>query len=253
MQDRRTGLAIPLGQCTLPAMPNPVAVVAIDGPSGAGKSTLARAIAEELGLLYADTGAMYRALGLAFQRRNIPFEEGPVAHQLLGEIQFRYSPPERPEVLVEIDGEDWTRAIREHPVADWASRASALPCVRHYLLDYQRGLPRNRPCVMEGRDVGSVVFPRAFCKFFVTANARVRAQRRWQQLHQLGQTPPSVDQILKDLQERDQRDRGRGHAPLVQMPDATVLDTSTLTPSQAQAQMATVVRQRAALCQLVLP
>ncbi len=234
-------------------MSKTVAVVAIDGPSGAGKSTLAHSLAENLSLLYVDTGAMFRAIGLAFQRRGLPFEEGDAAQKLLAEIEFRYAPAEREGVLVEVDGEDLTRDIRQNQASQWASQVSTLPCVRHYLLDCQRNLPQNRMCVMEGRDVGSVVFPDAFCKFFVTAKVEVRAQRRWRQLRKQCENPPGQKEILQDLEERDRRDRERHHAPLVQVEDAVVLDTSDLTLKEALESMLTTVRQQANQRQLKLP
>ena len=229
------------------------AVVAIDGPSGAGKSTLAHSLAKSLNLLYVDTGAMFRAVALAFQRRGLPFEEGAAAQKLLSEIRFRYAPPERERVLVEVDGQDLTRDIRENQASQWASQVSTLPSVRRYLLDCQRNLPQNRTCVMEGRDVGSVAFPDAFCKFFVTANPEVRAQRRWRQLREQGQTHPALEEVLRDLEERDRRDRERHHAPLVQVEDAVVLDTSDLTLEETLEQMLTTIRHKADQCQLKLP
>ncbi len=226
-------------------------VVAIDGPSGSGKSTLARRLAEVLGLLYVDTGAMFRALGLACHRRRLAFEDNAQMQKFLREVNFCYGP--RKGVLVEIDGEDYTTAIRQHDVSQWASFISMIPSVRTYLLEYQRTLPRNFICVMEGRDIGSVIFPGAFCKVFVTASVEVRAKRRYEQLQRQGQENLSLEKILKDVEERDQRDRNREMAPLIQTEDAVLIDTSRLGAQEALQQIVSLVREKAIQCQLKLP
>src|SRR5262245_22420765 len=134
-------------------------VIAIDGPAGSGKSTLARALAKELNLMYVDTGAMYRAIALVAQRRNIAFED---LKDFLTDLDLRYE-----NQLISIDGEDLTLAIREHSVSDLASEISKKKVVREFLLKIQRDLARNQIIVMEGRDIGTVVFPNAFCKIFL--------------------------------------------------------------------------------------
>lgn len=221
----------------------PVALVAIDGPSGSGKSALAKELALGLGILYIDTGAMYRALGLVAKNRGIPFEEGGALTTFLEEIHFKYADGKG---LVSVDGEDLTEAIREHSVSELASVFSALPSVRRYLGQFQRALPGQRPCVMEGRDVGTVIFPDAFCKFFITASVETRARRRYEQL--LGKYSPgdiSLEAILQDQRKRDERDKARNHAPLARAPDAEIIDTSDYTLHEVTALVAKKVRKRA--------
>jgi cytidylate kinase len=141
-------------------------VVAIDGPSGSGKSTIARDLAKELNVLYIDTGAMYRAIGYYADIKHIALEEGPSLSHFLDSLQLDYGTSETS--LISINNIDLTDKIREHNVSKLASIISQLPSVRKYLLDFQRGLAANKVCVMEGRDIGTVVFPNAFCKFFIT-------------------------------------------------------------------------------------
>ena len=218
-------------------------MVAIDGPSGSGKSTLARQLAERLNLLHVDTGAMFRALGLACHRRGLSFRDDKSMRDFLHEVDFRYTP--REGILVEVDGEDYSSAIREHQVSKWASTISLIPSVRLYLLEYQRKLPQKFVCVMEGRDIGSVVFPGAFCKLFVTASVEVRAQRRYEQLCQQGINSFRLESILRDVEERDRQDRDRVMAPLRKSSDAREIDTSHLDLSQALEETLCFVRKKA--------
>ena len=155
-------------------------VIAIDGPSGSGKSTLAKLLAKNLDVLYIDTGAMYRALGLWAHRAGIAFSDHEKIDRELAKITLSYAP--KTDVLIEIDDDDLTNAIREHEVSFFASEISQVPVVREFLLKIQRDLGREKICVMEGRDIGTVVFPDAFCKIFITAEVKVRAQRRLDQL-----------------------------------------------------------------------
>ena len=202
------------------------AVIAIDGPSGSGKSSIAKALADRLGILYVDTGAMYRALAYAADTRKIPFEEGHTLQGFFGSISLSYG---EGDSLVSIDGQDLTRQIREHRTSRLASDFSKLPSVREFLLGVQRGLPGNRTCVMEGRDIGTVIFPDAFCKFFVVASPETRAKRRLAQLSRQGRPKPTLEQTLKDQQQRDENDANRARAPLKQAPDAEVIDTDPYT------------------------
>ncbi|MFW5887458.1 MAG: (d)CMP kinase [Bacteriovoracia bacterium] len=217
-------------------------VVAIDGPSGSGKSTTAKLVANDLGALYIDTGAMFRAIGLFCDKNNVPFEEGTELFNTLKDIKLEYGISE--EILITINGEDLTSAIREHNVSDLASKISTLPMVRTFLLEFQRDLARNQICVMEGRDIGTVVFPQAFCKVFLSASDEVRAQRRLLELEKRGQKGHSLESILKDVKQRDQRDASREVAPLKQASDATLVDTSNLSIEEVVKEIVTLAKSK---------
>ncbi len=197
-------------------------VIAIDGPSGSGKSTCARKLAKELGLLYIDTGAMYRAIGFWAQEKSIPFEEGELLNSFLKDIDLKYGQSETN--LIEIDGTNLTEKIREHEVSKLASIISQVPSVRNFLVDFQRTLPSSNICVMEGRDIGSVVFPHSFCKFFITTKTDLRASRRLDELKAKGQVDLTLEQIAHDIEERDKSDRNRSHSPLIQTEDAVLVE-----------------------------
>jgi CMP/dCMP kinase len=201
-------------------------VVAIDGPSGSGKSSIAKAIAKELGFLYVDTGAMYRSLGYYFHEQKIPLSPCKELFSALKNIDFSYGESET--TLVKINGRDLTLEIRAHAVSEMASLVSQIKEVRDFLTRIQRELVLRKICVMEGRDIGTVVFPNAFCKIFLTADTQVRAKRRYNQLKQMNKLTESFEKILEDIELRDMRDIKRVQAPLVQANDAVLLDTSNL-------------------------
>lgn len=197
-------------------------VIAIDGPSGSGKSTCAKILAQKLNLLYIDTGAMYRAIGFWAETKNIEFEEGDELNRFLKEINLEYGLSE--ECLIQIDGTNLTQKIREHQVSKLASIISQLPSVREFLVDFQRTLATTKVCVMEGRDIGSVVFPKAFCKFFITTATKERARRRLEELKEKGEENLTLEQIIKDIEDRDLSDRSRSHSPLIQTEDAHLIE-----------------------------
>jgi cytidylate kinase len=201
-------------------------VIAIDGPSGSGKSTVAKSLARELGILYIDTGAMFRALGYVADERSINLEDEQSVSSFLNDIKVDYQ--SEAGSLIKVDGIDLTEKIREHHVSKLASIISQIPSVRTFLLDFQRDLANSKVCVMEGRDIGTVVFPNAFCKFFVTASIEVRAQRRFDQLVEKGQKDVDLDQLKKDVKKRDDKDMGREVAPLKKADDAELVDTSEM-------------------------
>ncbi len=207
-------------------------VIAIDGPSGSGKSTMAKRLAETLGVLYIDTGAMYRALAFSAHQNHIPYQEGRELKNFFETIQIDYGVSN--EKLIVINGEDLTEKIREHQVSALASEFSQIPYVREFLLGFQRKLGQKEVCVMEGRDIGTVVFPEAFCKIFVTASPEVRAKRRFDQLKEKGaaDTDLTLDKVLADVVERDRLDTSRAVSPLKVADGATVLDTSDLDEAQ---------------------
>ena len=201
--------------------------VAIDGPSGAGKSTLAKRLAQELGFLYVDTGAIYRTVGLAVRRRGIgPVDEAGGA-VLLPElsISMRYGEDGLQHMF--LSGEDVTGAIRENEISAYASKAASLPAVRDFLLEMQRRTAREHDVIMDGRDIGTVVLPQADLKIFLTAAPEARAQRRYRELLARGQQT-DFDQVLAEVVERDRRDTERETAPLRLAEDAVTADTTAL-------------------------
>lgn len=204
-------------------------VIAIDGPSGSGKSTIAKELANALNVLYIDTGAMFRALAYYANENNIDLKSESSLMNFLESIKLEYGLSEN--VLIKINGSDLTEKIREHHVSKLASVISQSRCVREFLLNFQRDLARDNVCVMEGRDIGTVVFPDSFCKFFVTASAEVRAKRRLNQLIANGDLSLTLDQVIKDVLKRDETDSNRQFAPLKKAEDAMPLDTTNLAMS----------------------
>lgn len=221
----------------------PTKVVAIDGPSGSGKSTIAKRLADALGVLYIDTGAMYRALAYACDEQGIPFVEGEQLRHFLERLELRYGIG--PGRLIEVNGQNLTEKIREHRVSELASYLSQLPTVRAYLVDFQRQLAQEKICVMEGRDIGTVVFPDAFCKFFITASVEIRAKRRLEQLRLAGDQQVALKQVIVDVEKRDATDMARAHSPLKRSEDALLIDTSDLTLDEIIEQLKDLVRGRA--------
>lgn len=201
--------------------------IAIDGPSGAGKSTLAKRLAQELGFLYVDTGAIYRTVGLAVRRRGIdPSDQEPVA-ALLPQLSITMGYGEDGLQHMFLDGEDVTEAIRENEISAYASKVASLPAVREFLLEMQRRTAREHDVIMDGRDIGTVVLPQADVKIYLTAAAQARAERRCKELRERGQQA-DLEQILREVVERDRRDMERETAPLRQAEDAVVADTTAL-------------------------
>lgn len=201
--------------------------VAIDGPSGAGKSTVAKKAAYELGVLYVDTGAMYRAIGLAVFQNGIATENQQGVLDMLANLQIdlRHEPQRGQRVL--LNGEDVSELIRTPEIAMYASKCSAIPAVRAFLLNKQRNLAKTRSIIMDGRDIGTVVLPNAEVKIFLTAGAHCRAERRWRELTEKGRTV-AIQQIEEDIMRRDEQDMNRPIAPLRQAADAVLLDTSEM-------------------------
>ncbi|EQC48180.1 cytidylate kinase [Bacteriovorax sp. BSW11_IV] len=210
-------------------------VIAIDGPSGSGKSTVARELAQVLDVLYIDTGAMFRALAFEADKRSVPFEWSGGLKEFIESIDLKYGTSS--ECLISINGDNLTQKIREHHVSKLASIISQIPEIREFLLDFQRNLAKSSVCVMEGRDIGTVVFPNAFCKFFVTASVEVRSQRRLEQLRESGDTSVSLEQIMKDVEKRDMSDMNREVAPLKQASDAELVDTGNMNINDVVSQL----------------
>ncbi|MEO8649043.1 MAG: (d)CMP kinase [Acidobacteriota bacterium] len=203
-------------------------IIAIDGPSGAGKSTLGRMLAKKLGLLYLDTGAMYRAVALSVLRKKIPFDdEKRVA--AIAETAVIELVGEPDSLKIMLDDEDVSTEIRSLVVAQAASVVSTISEVRRTMVDHQRsiGLNAKTGCVLEGRDIGSVVFPNADFKFFLTAQPEARARRRFAEDAEKGRAT-TYELTLAEINERDDRDVSRLDSPLTIADDAVVIDTSEL-------------------------
>ena len=215
--------------------------VAIDGPSGAGKSTIARAAAKTLGFLYVDTGALYRAIGLAVCRRGYDAFDRQEVISVLPDIQveLRYLLDMQ---RVYLNGEDVSELIRTPQIAQFASRVSSVQEVRDFLLGIQRDMAAKNSVVMDGRDIGTVILPQADVKIFLTASAEKRAERRCAELREKGQDV-ELGQVLADMARRDSLDAGRAVAPLRRAPDAVLLDTSDLTLEESIDAVLRIIRK----------
>jgi CMP/dCMP kinase len=216
-------------------------VIAIDGPAGAGKSTLARRLAAALGYTYVDSGAMYRVVGLAARERAIDPTDAATLAILVDGLDFTLRPDPAGQ-RVWLEGRDVTDAIRTPLASEWASRVAAIPEVRSRLVARQRQLGDAGGVVMDGRDIGTVVFPMADCKFFVTASVAERARRRAREAG-----APSTDEasIQRAIEARDQRDSERAHAPLKAAADAESVDTTGLTADEVAERLLQRVLERA--------
>jgi len=215
-------------------------IIAIDGPAGAGKSTLAKRVAEKLGYVYINSGAMYRAIALWALRLGVELSDMHKLEQLAKEAKIELAPGEN---RVSLNGEDITDAIRDPAVARAASKASAIPGVRRALLTAQRSIAEHNSVVMEGRDIGSVVFPNAQVKIFLDADPKERARRRVRELQQEGRDA-ELHAVAGELAERDHRDRKRSEAPLVQAPDAELVDTTGLSLDEVEEVILKIIRAR---------
>lgn len=212
-------------------------VIALDGPSGSGKSTVAKMIAHKLGLIYIDTGAMFRAAAYVLQHTGIDFTKPELSEadnklidKFFHDHRFQFAP--EPGVLILLDNLNLTDVIREHHVSKLASQVSKHKVVRNFLANWQRDIVKDRPAILDGRDIGTVIFPNAILKVFLTASSEERATRRFEELKERGQTDVDYATILKDIKERDFEDMNRTIAPLKKADDGVELDSTGKTIPQ---------------------
>ena len=216
--------------------------IAIDGPSGAGKSSVAKAVAKKLGIVYVDTGALYRTVGYYARERGVKKDDadGVIACLPHIAIEVRY---ENGAQHVYLNGEDLGDRIREPEISMYASAVSAVPAVRTFLLDTQRDIARKNSVIMDGRDIGTVILPDADVKIFLTASNEARAWRRTKELNEKG-VAANYDDVLREMNERDHNDSHREVAPAVAAPDAVLLDNSELTQEQTVDAVIGLIRRK---------
>lgn len=216
--------------------------IAIDGPAGAGKSSIARAVSKELGFIYVDTGALYRAVGLYAIKNNIDTKDSEGVTAMLSNVsvELKFSDGEQ---CVFLNGSDVSADIRFPEASMAASNVSAIPSVRTFLFDLQRKIASENNCIMDGRDIGTVVLPNASLKIFLTASPEARAKRRYDELVAKG-TDVDYNDVLADLNERDYQDTHREIAPLKPAEDSVILDTTDLTFAEVQAEIKKLAEER---------
>ena len=217
--------------------------VAIDGPAGAGKSTMAKRAAKELGYLYVDTGAIYRTVGYHMWLMGIGPRDADGIRRCLDDVNIEIQHQDDGVQHMILNGKDVTGEIRTPEMSKYASGVSAQKCVRDFLLDMQRGFARNHTVVMDGRDIGTVVLPKAQVKIFLTASPEERAKRRFEELTEKGEKA-SYEKVLQDMKQRDKQDSERAIAPLKPAPDAVKLDTSGNTIEQSISEILAIVRRK---------
>ncbi|MBQ5887061.1 MAG: (d)CMP kinase [Clostridia bacterium] len=218
--------------------------IAVDGPSGAGKSSLARALAHEMGLIYVDTGALYRTIGLFMTENNIDVHDGPAVAARLGDIHLELTYQNGTQTVL-LNGTDVGEKIRTPQISMAASAVSAIPAVREFLLGIQRDMVQKGGVVMDGRDIGTVIMPDADAKLFLVASPAARAKRRYLELCAKG-IDCSFEQILEETNQRDQADRERNVAPAIPAEDAMFIDNSDLGPAETVAEAMNLIAQKCA-------
>ena len=202
-------------------------IVAIDGPAATGKSTSAKLVAQKLGFTYMDTGAMYRCVTLSVLRNHIALADEEALQLLIQEMDIHFDKRDD-KLVVRLDKEDVSTLIRKPEVTSHVSAVSALPQVRNHMVAIQRKSAKNQDCVIEGRDIGTIVFPKADVKFFLVADDFVRAKRRQLDLKAIGEEK-TIDELVEEIRRRDRFDSERSHSPLKKADDAIEVDTSELT------------------------
>ena len=205
-------------------------IVAIDGPAASGKSTTAKMVAKKLEMTYLDTGAMYRAVTLALLRSNTDLDDYDSVCRVIDELELDIY-DKGSKTIVKLDGEDISQAIRSLPVTENVSAVSAMKYVRQTMVEIQRNIGKKTNCVVEGRDIGTVVFPDAEFKIFMVADVNMRAKRRFKDLYEMGENR-SFQDVLADLKSRDEKDSTRAYSPLQKADEAIEIDTSMLSIDQ---------------------
>ncbi len=216
--------------------------IAIDGPAGAGKSTIAKRVAAELGFIYVDTGAMYRAIALYFIQNQVDISEDAFVQEACSKISVSIV-YENGEQQVILNGENVTGSIRREEVGNMASVTSAYPAVREKLLSLQRQIAAASDVIMDGRDIGTCVLPGAPLKIYLTASVKTRAKRRFEELTDKG-IACNIEEICKDIEERDYRDMHRDISPLRQAEDAVLVDSSDMTIEEVTTAIVELARER---------
>ena len=199
-------------------------IIAIDGPSASGKSTTAKGISKKLGIMHLDTGAMYRAVTLGLKKTGISLEDEVSIQKFLVQADISFGDENR----IFLNGSDVSREIRSADISSRVSVVSALPIIREAMVRIQRKIAKNTDCVLEGRDIGTIVFPNADFKFFLIADMEVRAKRRLLELEAMGETT-TLSKLINDIEKRDRLDSSRDHSPLIQAEYAILIDTSGIT------------------------
>ncbi len=216
--------------------------IAIDGPSGAGKSTVAKALAAKMGIVYVDTGALYRTIGYYVRSKDTDPKNAEAVEALLPQIELKLG-YENGTQQVYLNGEAMGDRIRTPEMSMYASAVSAIPAVRAFLLETQRSIARENSVVMDGRDIGTVILPDANVKIFLTASDECRAMRRYEELKAKG-IETDYESVLSDMIQRDQNDRNRAVAPAVAAPDAVTFDNSGLSPDECTEAILKLVREK---------
>lgn len=220
----------------------PVYNIAIDGPSGAGKSTIARRLAKELGFMYIDTGAMYRAIGLYAAEQGLAIGNRAAVIGLLPQIRLELCFVDGAQHIL-LNGRDVSDLIRTEQASAWASAVSAIPEVRHFLLAFQQSFAKNNSILMDGRDIGTVVLPNADLKIFLTADIEARAMRRYLEQREKGEAV-SLEQVVEGMRQRDKQDSTRAAAPLRAAEDAVLVDTTELDLEQSVTRIRAIVKEK---------
>ena len=216
-------------------------IVAIDGPAASGKSTTAKMVAKKLEMTYLDTGAMYRAVTLALLRSNTDLDDYDSVCQVVDELELDIY-DKGSKTIVKLDGEDVSQAIRSMPVTENVSVVSAMKYVRQTMVEIQRNIGKKTNCVVEGRDIGTVVFPDAEFKIFMVADVNMRAERRFKDFYEMGENR-SFQEVLADLKRRDEKDSTRAYSPLQKADEAIEIDTSMLSIDQQVEKIINLVKK----------
>ena len=219
-------------------------IVAIDGPAASGKSTTAIGVAKRLGITYLDTGAMYRAVTLGLIENSINFENSIELEKYLIQIKLEFS-EDKSGSLIFLNDVDVTAQIRSTKVTENVSEVSALKTVRKFMVNIQRQMAKDYDCILEGRDIGTVVYPNADFKFFLVADERSRAKRRLYDIMSAGMSESlDIDDVLRDLNNRDYKDSTRKHSPLKKADDAEIIDTTNLTLNEVIDKIVNIINQK---------